>query len=83
MGRNKARNSDRPPKGVIVTHEEWSKLSPVGKQFLVEAAAGHFCYQAEDGEVCAWGAPGTANLFSMAVDEQTLADGSSLYTLSN
>jgi hypothetical protein len=77
------RKTDRLPEGVLVLHEEWSKLSPVGKQFLVEAAAGHFCYQAEDGEVCAWGAPGTANLFSMSVNEIPQADGSSLYTLNN
>ncbi len=65
---------------VVCSFEKWEKLSPLQQQFLREAEAGHFCYLAENGEVVAWGAGHTGNLFSMEVVEEPRR-GESVYLL--
>lgn len=72
-----------PEKLIGVTPEQWALLDGEERQFLIDAHDGHFRYLATDGEVCAWAAPRTGNLFSMEVVEQDNfgVAGESLYTL--
>ena len=64
---------------VVCEQAEWNKLSDTQKNFLREAEDGHFQYLIEDGNVYAWGAFDTGNLFSMEVKEERTADGSKYF----
>ena len=69
------------PKRLIgVSQKEWDALDERTRTFLIEAHDGHFCYFLERGEVCAWGAAKTSNLFSMRVIEEP-GRNETLYTL--
>jgi len=78
-----AKTIELPDRLIGIEPEDWNKIGDVERQFLIDAHDGHFRYLLSEGEVCAWAAPKTANLFSMEVVEQPDFGviGESLYTL--